>query len=216
MPRSLGPQLSSYVALAARLDGPGYTPEDILAHYDSSSQSDSVATLPTADALLGRDLEQQTSLTLGADPQCDNYLYQLWIFYELAALLREGGQLLADGLTFQPMRLRFRWQDCSYELFHDQTVPLPVSSWQSISEVEHHVPGVRPDFYIQRCDPSMQRVTADEKLIWREPGLIWDAIFGSLFDRLAGSAYRRDYTHQYRNACHTQHVRFRPGAWPDA
>ncbi|NJP06566.1 MAG: hypothetical protein HC837_13520 [Chloroflexaceae bacterium] len=37
------------------------------------------------------------------------------------------------------------------------------------------MPGVRPDFYLWRVDPSLERVQHQDNLFWREPGIIWDA-----------------------------------------
>ncbi|NNJ11951.1 hypothetical protein EKD04_016580 [Chloroflexales bacterium ZM16-3] len=124
--------------------------------------------------LLQRDL-QTPVIALGADPQRDNYLYQLWIFYELAALLREREAMEPDDLTLQPMRLRFRWKGCTYELQHDQEVRPQVAMWSAQPDTTSRVPRVRPDFYLWRCDPQRQEVHAGDTLIWREPGVIWDA-----------------------------------------
>ncbi len=114
-------------------------------------------------------------VTLGADPQRDNYLFQLWIFYELASLLHAQSEPDKLELSLQPMRLRFRWAGCTYELRHDQAVPLPVGSWITRPTHAHAVPGVRPDFYLWRIDPPLQQVRDGKRLVWREPGIIWDA-----------------------------------------
>lgn len=62
-----------------------------------------------------------------------------------------------------------------YELRHDQSVPHAPDGW----EVEPHrrsaVPGVRPDFYLWRIDPPPEQVDHNGVLIWREPGIVWDA-----------------------------------------
>lgn len=129
--------------------------------------------------LHGLALLQRTSVsddtTLGADPRRDNYLFQLWIFYELAALLRDGAGSHGVTLSVWPMRLRFQWEGCTYELRHDQAVPLPVVSWAASPSRAHAVPGVRPDFYLWRVDPPLQQVRDDKLLVWREPGVVWDA-----------------------------------------
>ena len=126
--------------------------------------------------LLDRDLTAAPTAMLGADPKRDNYLYQLWIFYELLSLLDRRGWIEPDGVSLAPMRLRFRWQECVYELQHDQTVPEPtVSSWQDRSGDAHRVPAVRPDYYLRRIDPPTLAVADGRETIWREPGVIWDA-----------------------------------------
>ncbi|NJM05236.1 hypothetical protein HC891_01870 [Candidatus Gracilibacteria bacterium] len=103
--------------------------------------------------LLRRETNTTAAPALGADPQHDNYLYQLWLFYELADLLHERGCLDEEGRTTEPMRLRFRWHGCVYEVRHDQAVPLPVASWKAQPNQNYHVPGVRPDFYLWRIMP---------------------------------------------------------------
>lgn len=45
--------------------------------------------------LLDRDLATDAPAMLGADPTRDNYLYQIWLFYELAELLERRGALEA-------------------------------------------------------------------------------------------------------------------------
>ena len=106
---------------------------------------------------------------LGADPNEDNYLYQLWLFYELADLLREARCL--DYLDTRPAsaELRFHWGDGpdqrDYQLFHDQKIP-------------HHwvnAPGLRPDYYIQRMDRAEVRAPGAKRPIWHEAGYVLDA-----------------------------------------
>lgn len=125
--------------------------------------------------LLDRDPDNSVGTMLGSNPAHDNYLYQLWIFYELADLLSERGCMKASDVSLRPMRLRFRWEHCVYELRHDQAVPLPIGSWQVAPDQAHRVPGVRPDFYLWRVDPASHEVRAEKLLIWREPGVVWDA-----------------------------------------
>lgn len=130
--------------------------------------------------LLRRD-EPAHDETLGADLARDNYLYQVWIFYELADLLAAPDIARLEHLDPTPgqMILRFRWGEGSdvrrYELRHDQSVPHAPDGW----EVEPHrrsaVPGVRPDFYLWRIDPPPEQVDHNGVLIWREPGIVWDA-----------------------------------------
>jgi hypothetical protein len=128
--------------------------------------------------LLRRDEQAKSVAVLGADPKRDNYLYQLWIFYELADLLQARGQLEQLDTQQGKMSLRFRWGAGAdgrvYELRHDQSVPDPVVKWESFPN-PHHVPGVRPDFYVRRIHPSPERVEHDGVRYWREPGVVWDA-----------------------------------------
>jgi hypothetical protein len=102
---------------------------------------------------------------LGSDPARDNYLYQMWLFYELGDLLQQAGRLVAWDVT--GMRLTFTWGDgedtCTYELQHDQ----------GIAQHWHDAPGVRPDLYIVQTD--RQEVKDGDTLIWREPGYVLDA-----------------------------------------
>jgi len=126
--------------------------------------------------LLDRDLTAAPTAMLGADPKRDNYLYQLWIFYELLSLLDDRGCIEPGGVSLAPMRVRFRWDECVYELQHDQAVPEPaVSSWKDRRGDAHRVPGVRPDYYLRRVDPPAVMIRDGPHAIWREPGVIWDA-----------------------------------------
>ncbi|GAB4215392.1 MAG: hypothetical protein OHK0022_55260 [Roseiflexaceae bacterium] len=52
LPRSLGAQLRPYAALAARLTGESYSPEEILARLDTSSQAHSLPALPAPELLV--------------------------------------------------------------------------------------------------------------------------------------------------------------------
>ncbi|NJM05239.1 AAA domain-containing protein [Candidatus Gracilibacteria bacterium] len=52
LPRSLGKQLRTYVALVARLDGSNYTPAQILERLDTSSQASDLHELPIAETLV--------------------------------------------------------------------------------------------------------------------------------------------------------------------
>jgi hypothetical protein len=128
--------------------------------------------------LLQRDQPPEPADTLGADPRRDNYLYQLWIFYELVDLLAEQGGLDALNTTPGTMQMQFRWgaeaHTCSYELRHDRAVPDPVGCWHA-SRATAPVPGVRPDFYLRRVDPPLERVQQHGEMFWREPGEVWDA-----------------------------------------
>ena len=127
---------------------------------------------------------------LGSNPSRDNYLYQLWIFYELADLLIEEQrleQIIYPRNPKERMRLHFRWgvpgSEIRYELLHDQAVPHPVSRWAATS-TRDHVPDVRPDFYLRRLNPPMGEIVDADKneRYWREPGIIWDAKYYRPFD----------------------------------
>jgi len=128
--------------------------------------------------LLGRAPDEPTRDVLGADPQRDNYLYQLWIFYELADILQRDGKLLAIDTRPGQMALRFTWGAdaavCTYLLRHDQGVSAPVSRWSAQPNLRD-VPGVRPDFYLCRVEPPLAEVRDGDTQIWREPGVVWDA-----------------------------------------
>ena len=116
---------------------------------------------------------------VGADPERDNYLYQIWIFYELADLLQEQGRLERVDPRQGQMALRFRWGEVGdehvYGLRHDQGVPIPPARWGAQPLKKYAVPGVRPDFYLWRVDPPLARVEHGGVLFWREPGVVWDA-----------------------------------------
>ncbi|GAB4215390.1 MAG: hypothetical protein OHK0022_55250 [Roseiflexaceae bacterium] len=139
------------------------------AYDDLIAWRERLRTLP----LLRRDASDAPAL--GADPQRDNYLYQLWIFFELADLLAQRGLLLPKGLSLKPMLLHYRWGNCTYELRHDQVVPDPVGAWTARPNIGQRVPGVRPDFYLRRIDPQSQTVRDGAQPVWREPGVVWDA-----------------------------------------
>lgn len=115
--------------------------------------------------LLDRPTGEESAPMLGADPARDNYLYQIWLFYELAELLEHRGAL--EEWNVGEMRLRFRWGDgeaaCVYKLQHDRAI---LHHWS-------RAPGVRPDLYIERDDRV--EVRHNTELIWREPGYMLDA-----------------------------------------
>ncbi len=106
---------------------------------------------------------------LGADPDEDNYLYQIWIFYELADLLRAEGCL--DYLDTRPAstELRFHWgagtELRSYQLLHDQGID---RHWDN-------APGIRPDYYVRRMDRIEVRAAGAKAPIWHEAGYVLDA-----------------------------------------
>jgi hypothetical protein len=128
--------------------------------------------------LLRPDRQPADAAVFGANPERDSYLYQLWIFYELVDLLAERGDLIALNTAPGTMEVRFAWGSapsrCSYVLRHDRAVPEPVGRWQA-SHAAAPVPGVRPDFYVQRVEPPPERVEQHGTLFWREPGVVWDA-----------------------------------------
>lgn len=117
--------------------------------------------------LLDRPADAEPSAMLGADPARDNYLYQIWLFYELAELLDRRGLLEPGGWDVGRMRLRYRWGDGDaaqvYQLQHDQ----------AIAQYWSQAPGVRPDLYIERAD--RQAVLHNGEVIWSEPGYVLDA-----------------------------------------
>ncbi len=106
---------------------------------------------------------------LGADPARDNYLYQLWIYYELADLLTRRQAI--QHWNRRTTELTFHWgagaARCSYRLQHDRSIPGDLRVWNG-------GPGVRPDLYIARVDRQEVR-DDDGTVIWREPGYLLDA-----------------------------------------
>lgn len=128
--------------------------------------------------LLDRDNSGQSEFMLGADPARDNYLYQLWLFYELDDYLRR--KKCRIEAKYDQMWLSYRWgepgQETEYRLQHDQAIAVVqhnnvkaevIEFWQS-------APGVRPDFYIHQLTPQVVR---DEtgKTLWHSPGFVLDA-----------------------------------------
>jgi hypothetical protein len=118
--------------------------------------------------LLDRTTDQLLQPMISPDPKRDNYLYQLWLFYELGDLLQQQGKLRA--WDDKPMALWFVWGEGSdehkYRLQHDQQIPGIPRYWLG-------APGARPDFYIMRTD--RQRVVDGDQVIWHEPGYVLDA-----------------------------------------
>ncbi len=121
---------------------------------------------------------------LGVNPRHDNMLYQLWILFELADLVIRRG--LLDAGTRLPWVLRFRWGEGDtqhhYELRHNQGIIEQPKVWRAEPN-SARVPGVRPDYHLRRLDPPMSEVQADGKIIWREPGVVWDAKYYRERDR---------------------------------
>lgn len=113
--------------------------------------------------------ERDAQPMLGADPKRDNYLYQCWIFYEVAAFLQERDCLVTWDRD--RMELSYQWgtadDQATYVLRHDRTLPNDLKIWPG-------APGVRPDFYVTRAE--RQEVCDDDgTVIWREPGYVLDA-----------------------------------------
>lgn len=122
--------------------------------------------------LLDRRQGKQSDYVLGADPNRDNYLYQLWLFYELSQILQQQGAII-DWDDAQ-MRFSYTWgvgdEQCTYTIQHDQSIKyqgVPWLPWQN-------APGVRPDLYIRRSDAQVV-CGQDERIYWREPGYVLDA-----------------------------------------
>ncbi|HEX6288301.1 MAG TPA: hypothetical protein VFZ66_03880 [Herpetosiphonaceae bacterium] len=120
--------------------------------------------------LLERTAVQEVQPMLGADPARDNYLYQLWLFYELGDLLQRERRL--TSWDQHRMVITWRWgadaEPCEYCLQHDQAIPGSTVLWPS-------APGVRPDFYIARTDQQIVGDGPSSRVIWREPGFVLDA-----------------------------------------
>lgn len=118
--------------------------------------------------LLDRDSTTTPTAMLGVDPNRDNYLYQLWLFYELADLLRaQGGD---PKWNVRDMTLRYTWGSDSerqtYILRHDRAIRKEHILWPG-------APGVRPDFLITHEHP--RELLDKGALIWREQGYVLDA-----------------------------------------
>ncbi len=123
-------------------------------------------------SLLDRRQTQQPDAVLGVDPDRDNYLYQLWLFYELGQTLQQRGAIVT--WDDEQMHFTYTWGDgedqCTYYVQHDQSIKHNGDPWLPWQEA----PGVRPDFYITRVDA--QHVTdARGRVFWREPGYVLDA-----------------------------------------
>lgn len=120
--------------------------------------------------LLTRDGVPDVPPMLGAEPADDNYLYQLWLFYEIGELLQRRGFL--ERWDLRGNQLVFHWGEGGerrrYLLRHDRAID---RHWDK-------APGVRPDLYIVRTD---RRIVFDRntqparQLIWRDPGFVLDA-----------------------------------------
>jgi hypothetical protein len=106
---------------------------------------------------------QEAQHTLGVDPKRDNYLYQLWIFYELVDLLKQQGGYEKIVRSKKGLSLEFTWQGSTYVLSHDQAL---TTYWRNS-------PGLRPDYYIRRRERT--EIRDENQMIWHEPGYLLDA-----------------------------------------
>jgi hypothetical protein len=115
--------------------------------------------------LLERHTEAAVPPMLGADPEEADALYQHWLFYEFADLLRRRECLLAWNPA--EASATFTWgagtDQRQYKLRHDRAIR---HHW-------HNAPGVRPDLYITHVERN--EVHAGSTLIWHEPGFVLDA-----------------------------------------
>ncbi|NJO05654.1 MAG: hypothetical protein HC876_09080 [Chloroflexaceae bacterium] len=116
-------------------------------------------------------------LALRADPPHIDALYQIWLCYELADLLRARG--LLDNLDTNPAALtvRFRWpaeQPCTYELRYRQPVlePLDVLDTPHGLVFAEHLPDLRLPLVLHRIRPAPEAVLHNGIRYWREPGLL--------------------------------------------
>jgi hypothetical protein len=127
--------------------------------------------------LLDRTLDTKPQLMLGANPDRDNYLYQLWLFYEIGELLIQKDP--KTEAKFGDGYIRFKWGEGEeqrfYRLQYDQSVKHTPPYWLN-------APGVRPDFYIyhdrehdQKQNVSYDVYDAKNEIIWHEPGYVLDA-----------------------------------------
>ncbi|HEX2915792.1 MAG TPA: hypothetical protein VH186_33835 [Chloroflexia bacterium] len=132
--------------------------------------------------------DNDRQIMLGADPARDNYLYQLWLFYEIGELLSQQNRLVE--WDHENAKLKFTWGDGDekreYQLQHDQSIKLLDKKPANSSEYWQYAPGVRPDFYIQRTDRII--IQDNGKLIWHEPGVILDAKYYRPRDSLKAPA----------------------------
>lgn len=125
--------------------------------------------------LLSRSSSEELQNTLGADPKHDNYLYQLWLFYEMGDYLQRTGRLIKWNHKQPNMWLKFSWgevgKEVQYRLQHDQGIKNLPKYWGG------NAPGVRPDFYIERTDRKNIKYKEKDKeeIIWHEPGFMLDA-----------------------------------------
>jgi hypothetical protein len=129
--------------------------------------------------LLDRITAHEPQPMLGADPRRDNYLYQLWLFYELGDLLQRAGRLKSWQLG--DMHMEFTWGS------HGNEATYIVSHDRGLAHHWHNAPGVRPDLYIARANRDAIR-DADGTLIWQAPGYILDAKYYKPCDSMRAPA----------------------------
>jgi hypothetical protein len=120
--------------------------------------------------LLDLTIDTSTPPVLGANPARDNYLYQVWLFYELADMLHKERRLLRWG--GDKMTLHYIWGEGEvkqqYRLQHDQAIPV----FWTTDNPAISAPGVRPDFYVERITGLSKRKSATTD---HEPGYLLDA-----------------------------------------
>ena len=121
--------------------------------------------------LLDRTASDEPLTMLGSSPSRDNYLYQMWIFYELAAFL-ERKNIAVEWESKNEIRFRWGAEPVDYKLTHDRELR-DASFWEDIPAYGR-APGVRPDFYITRQGRQILRDDAG-KIFWHEPGYMLDA-----------------------------------------
>lgn len=134
----------------------------------------------TSLRLLDRTRNDEPLTMLGSRPSRDNYLYQMWLFYELAAFLEHKGievkwEDRPNAANTRRHTLCFDWgaEPVKYRMTHDLEIPI---WWEDVPPLQinkNSAPRVRPDFYITRTD-SHQVVDGATK-IWQEPGYMLDA-----------------------------------------
>lgn len=122
-------------------------------------------------------VEQEVQPMLGADPNRDNYLYQLWLFYEIGEML-EHKKGCKPKWDYAKMQIEYTWGEGegarTYRLQHDQSIAKIPTYWKAQVNHQPSTPGVRPDFYIERLD-RQQVMAANGQPLWHEPGYVLDA-----------------------------------------
>jgi hypothetical protein len=115
--------------------------------------------------LLDSPQDSSDEVMLGASADEVDYLYQIWLFYELIDIIQRRHRLI----DWQPLQgsVTFCWgqgdQQSTYILRHDRAIR---QHWRN-------APGVRPDLYIAHVDRN--EVRDRDTLIWHEPGFVLDA-----------------------------------------
>jgi len=122
--------------------------------------------------LLDPEKKHVSTQMLGVDPDKDNKLYELWLYYELGEYLKRTGHLLE--WKYSEDCLEFNWgekgQEIKYRLKYNK-------KWhkkeEKLSQYWENAPGIRPDFYIERTDRN--KIQDGTEIIWHAPGFILDA-----------------------------------------